>query len=173
MKPEYKRQCIHALGALIVPAIYYLGRLFTAIASVLLLLFFITLAFTKHSAFREYRRKHEFPFKGAIFFYLSTTISLIIFPDNVAAAAIGVLAVSDAISTIIGINYGRHKIVSNPSKSIEGMAGFFVSAFIILLFFVTPLKALIIAFLASDTELLPLNDNITIPFVVGFLMLVL
>jgi dolichol kinase len=82
-----------------------------------------------------------------------------------------VLSIGDSLATIAGHYVGKHALFKK--KTFEGTLTFFVCAFAILIFFVAPTKAVLVALIASATELITppnLDDNITIPFITGLLL---
>jgi diacylglycerol kinase (CTP) len=107
-------------------------------------------------------------------------LTIITFPKPIALIAIYMLAFSDPLSAIIGIRFGKRRIV--PHKSLEGSAAFFISSFIICLFVlglytgglsgVVMLISLLVAFTTSAFEMLPLriDDNLTIPLFSAFML---
>ncbi|MFX1474392.1 MAG: haloacid dehalogenase-like hydrolase [Promethearchaeota archaeon] len=83
----------------------------------------------------------------------------------IAASCVIAFLVGDAFSTIAGLLFGRHKWRINPQKTIEGTLTGFSLAFLVLLFFLSPISALLCAFLAGVIELLPipyLDDNLSV-----------
>lgn len=110
-------------------------------------------------------------------------LTIITFPKPIALVAIYTLAIADPLSAIIGIKYGKRRIV--PHKSLEGSAAFFISTFFITLgvlaiytggvglgvFLVT----LAVAFVSSGFEMLPLklDDNLTIPLFTASILWIL
>jgi dolichol kinase len=60
---------------------------------------------------------------------MGVLLTLISFPKVVALVAIYTLAVADPLSAIIGIKYGKTKIVKG--KSLEGSLAFFTASLII------------------------------------------
>lgn len=110
-------------------------------------------------------------------------LTIITFPKPIALVAIYTLAIADPLSAIIGIKYGKRKVVSH--KSLEGSAAFFLSTIIISLVVlgaysggvsgIVALISLLIAFLASAFEMLPLklDDNLTIPLFTAFMLWIL
>jgi dolichol kinase len=100
-------------------------------------------------------------------------LTIISFPKVIALSAIYTLAIADPLSAIIGIKYGKRRIV--PHKSLEGSAAFFVATFFcILIPFLASyssfdmeilILSLVAAFIVSAFEMLPLrlDDNLTIP----------
>lgn len=194
MELELKRQIIHAMGIFSIVVIYYLGKQLSILLLSLFVIFWISwsqyrvnkkrIKFSrwkiikmideKAEKFVEgYERKTErraLPLKGAIFFYLGALLVVIIFPTNIAMASIAVLALGDSLSTLVGRKFGKHKAPLNEHKTIQGSLAFFTIAFIVLLFFTNPLRALITAVLGMFVEMLPLEDNLTVPLSVGILL---
>ncbi|UUX91919.1 diacylglycerol/polyprenol kinase family protein [Methanoplanus endosymbiosus] len=110
-------------------------------------------------------RDVKVPGKGAIIFFISALLCTVIFSKDYAAIAILVLSVTDGISTIVGTKFGKHRLYGK--KSWEGTAAGLIAGFIVLLPFTTIFIAVIAAIAGSVTELLsPIDDNLTVPFVV-------
>jgi len=192
MELEIKRQTIHALGVFTILLIQIFEKWYGALIMLLISIIFLILGeYRKNKEkykllkikpldefediledeFKTYERKKELPFNGAIMFYLGCFIVTVLFQPYIAIASITVLALSDSLSTLIGHFLGKHKLFINKKKSWEGSIIFFVTTFMILLFFVYPIKALIIAILVTFIEMLPkVDDNLTIPITTGFLI---
>jgi len=122
------------------------------------------------------------PFVGAFWFFFGCGITFVIFPLNIASAACAMLAVGDGLSTIIGTNYGRHKILGK--KSLEGSLAMLIFSLVAGVFFVKPAVAAAGAVVATFFELLPeagffqkhrklglLDDNLLVPLLAGAAML--
>lgn len=190
MNIEIKRQLVHASGIFLIVLISFFGRAVTFLVIVAILFVLTSWALYRinksiikqffrskfiekidtlvESEISNYERSEEFPFKGAIHFYTGSLIALVLFNPIIAAAAIAVLAIADSISTLVGRGFGNHKLPINKNKTFEGSVAFALSSFIILLFFISPLKALIITLVTTFVEALPrIDDNLTIPFSVG------
>lgn len=186
MRPllELKRQAVHAAGILtIVPLLLDRTVGIAVIGS--LLAFFVLWAIWHRTALYKFRalnvldriaaqfvstyeRPAARPLAGAVWWYTGALAAAVVFPVHIAVAAIAVLALADAASTVVGHYFGTHKLPINPSKSWEGSAVFFVTAAAVLLLFVSPLQALLTAFIAMAVEGLPrINDNVSIPLVTG------
>ncbi|MCK4236759.1 MAG: phosphatidate cytidylyltransferase, partial [Candidatus Krumholzibacteria bacterium] len=89
---------------------------------------------------------------------------------EIAMGTIMCLAVGDTVAGIVGKLFGRHKV---KDKSMEGAAANFLVCFLILWFLVpSPLIAFVGAFAGAFIELVPVpvDDNIAIPLVSGFAM---
>jgi dolichol kinase len=113
------------------------------------------------------------PAKGALCFFLGSLLVLIIFRDVVvASAAIIILAFGDSFSTLAGKKIGRHRIIYNREKSVEGSIVGVVFAFAGALLFVPAKLAVLGAVVGMLAESLPLkvDDNISIPLFSGLIM---
>jgi len=131
----------------------------------------------------KFERKEERPFMGAIWFFSAAGVTFLIFPLNIASAAVAILAVGDSLSTMIGIRFGRHKTIG--SKSAEGTLAFLFPSFAAAMFFVAPEQAFWGSMTGAVSEMLlghpffvkkmkgKLNDNVVIPIVAGIVMYVL
>lgn len=125
------------------------------------------------------RAEEELKESSMIPYAMAILLSILTFPKPYALIAIYTLAIADPLSAIIGIRFGKHRIVSH--KTLEGSGAFFVATFFICFFilysgetdffWVTVGTSSLIALLASIFEMLPikLDDNLTIPLVVGFM----
>ncbi len=130
------------------------------------------------------------PFIGAIWFYFSCGLAFLFFPFKVAVITCSILAVADGFSTIIGTNFGRHKLIGR--KSVEGSLVFFITSFLVLLIISSLWNIglwiiLSTSIMATLSELLPelrvlkkakereiIDDNFTIVAITGlFLMFTL
>lgn len=134
-----------------------------------------------------YRAEEKLKESAAIPYVIAVLLTVLIFPKVIAVAAILILAISDPLSAIVGIKWGKNRIV--PDKSLEGSGAFFVSSFIII--FVVfmagthdvgkfSLWALFIfslcsSFLGTVIEMLPLriDDNLIIPLSTSFILWIL
>lgn len=189
---EIRRKIVHASGVFTILLIILFGKW---IGALIILLIALSLLFlgeyrkNRHNlkpikikqldvfedfienGFKEYERPNTLPFKGAIEFYFGCFIATIIFEPFVAIASIAVLGLADSMSTLIGSYFGKHKLFMNRNKSYEGSIAFFATALFVLIFFVNPFKAIIIAILATFVEMLPqIDDNLIIPIAVGIVM---
>lgn len=182
---EVRRQLAHALGIFTVPVIFYFGKFWSLLLLAAIAIFFFILAayklekqkrgknilleelaaienFFEERIYKKFERKESFPMKGAILFYFGAFLTLLFFPEKIAAASISVLAIGDSASTLIGKKFGKHKISGN--KTLEGSLGFFVSAIAVLLFFVSPERAIFAALVSALAEaFLKIDDNISVP----------
>ncbi len=100
---------------------------------------------------------------------LSLLAALLIFPASSAAAATIAFGVLDSVSTIAGLRYGRRRLPNG--KSVEGALAAFAFTAPVLLLFLTPVAAVVVAFVGALAELvLPVNDNLVVPFLLALLV---
>ena len=196
MEIEVKRKAVHTFGVSTVALIYLFGRWYGAL--VMLLVSFAFLFFGEYrrnkekykivkgvkaldefedfveDEFKTYERKNELPFQGVITFYFGCFLVTILFEPYIAIASITVLALADSMSTIVGYFIGKHRLPINKKKSWEGSTAFFITSFLVLYFFIDPVKAITISILATFVEMLPkIEDNMAVPLTTGILMLLL
>jgi diacylglycerol kinase (CTP) len=105
-------------------------------------------------------------------------LTILTFPKLAALIAIYTLALADPLAAIVGITWGRRRLASG--KTLEGSLAFFGATLAVTLLVLsvgTDVPApprvtagLLIALAGAACELLPLriDDNLTIPLVVGF-----
>lgn len=115
-------------------------------------------------------RKDIIPGRGALFFVIGVLTPLFVFPPVLVFLGVLVHSFMDSVSTMVGINFGKHRIYNK--KSVEGsFAGFLISVFILSIFinqfwFLNPWIIIITSLVASVCELLiPINDNLIIPLI--------
>tara|TARA_Y100001960_G_C14636731_1_gene808656 strand:- start:306 stop:893 length:588 start_codon:yes stop_codon:yes gene_type:complete len=100
-------------------------------------------------------------------------ISVLISNKYIVVASMFITAISDSIAAVIGIKYGRIKLINN--KTLEGSLGFFISTIIIISLF-NLLNSVLLLFiyclLITLTELLTISeyDNLTIPLSSGLIL---
>ena len=192
---EVRRKIVHASGILTIFLILWLGK--WNAAWVILLIALTTLLLGEYrknkskykivrsekldefeeaveKVFREHERPNTLPFQGVTEFFIGCFFATILFEPTIAIAAISVLSLADALSTLIGSYYGKHKLHINRNKTYEGSSAFLITSFLVLLFFVNPFKALIVAVFATFAEMLPkIDDNLVIPIIVGIVMTII
>jgi len=111
-------------------------------------------------------------------FAIAVLLTILTVPKIAALVAIYTLAIADPLAAIVGIRFGRRRIAQK--RTIEGSLAFFVATVAIaapVLRWGTGAAQLTaaeasatIGIVAAGCELLPLriDDNLTIPVVVGF-----
>jgi phytol kinase len=113
----------------------------------------------------------KFPLKGAIFFIVGATIVLLLFPRDIALAAILVLTFGDSVSSLAGFFGAKYHI--NPFRRWKSIFGTFcgmVVAFLFALIVIDPLSAAVGAFFGMAAEALSIklgetdaDDNFVVP----------
>ena len=117
---------------------------------------------------------------GMIPYAIAILLAIITFPKEAALIAIYTLALADPISAIVGIKFGRRHIV--PDKTVEGSFAFFAVTLLVAAGVLTRGTdashwavfgaSAMIAVPSALFEMLPLrlDDNLTIPIFVGFIV---
>ncbi|MDI9624311.1 MAG: phosphatidate cytidylyltransferase [Methanothermobacter sp.] len=178
-KREILRQAIHATGIIFVIIQPWIG-----VKNLILL---GILAAFMGEIIRQYDLRHSIPLfswllrtcrrdtneRGFIYYFIGLALTYAFFGSNIpiANAAIIILTIGDAASTLIGKLYGKHPLPYKPNKTFEGSIAFIFIGFIGALTQVNPTIALMGAFIGSLVEAYtPIEDNITIPLLVGISM---
>ena len=203
MKSEAMRQLVHMSGLLFILLAQFMDKAMAGLLFTLIALFF--LVYSEHvsrceknhrtllskiecrirdMAFWLERKDSRKPFTGAFWFYMGIGLAFLLFPLKAASAAGAMLAVSDSLSTIIGVRFGRHNLIGK--KTYEGTGAFFISAILVCLLFFSPAISLLAAMVATLAELLPearlfshsklkmaASDNLLIPLMTGLSLTVL
>lgn len=125
-----------------------------------------------------FRAEEEFKESAMTPYAIAILLTLLTFPKTIALIAIYTLAIADPLSALVGITWGRRRVV--PNKSVEGSLAFLTATAVIAgvalrmttLVATGPLVgvALVIGLAGAIFEMLPLrlDDNLTIPLFVGF-----
>ncbi|MGB2868834.1 MAG: diacylglycerol/polyprenol kinase family protein [Bacteroidota bacterium] len=188
---ELVRKAIH-LTSLSIPVIYY----FISRSNALWLLVPVTAAFVIVDVARYYfppvtewfyswfgwllRRREQDSTKkrlnGATNVLISACLCVLLFPKIITVTAFAILIISDSTSALIGRRFGKHRFFD---KSLEGSIAFFISAIVVVLLApkVTshPLEYVIGVVAAAfgavvESLSIKIDDNISIPLVVGLVM---
>ncbi len=113
---------------------------------------------------KRVEREHEkhLPGKGALMFFLGTLVLMLLFQDKtIVLGALCVAVYGDAASTIFGLRLGKHYLVDK--KTLEGTLGGILASVVFLVILFEWWVALIATIVGMLAELLPLDDNFTIP----------
>jgi dolichol kinase len=125
-----------------------------------------------------FRAEEQFKESAMTPYVIAILLTLLTFPKTIALIAIYTLAIADPASALVGITWGRRRIV--PGKSVEGSLAFFAATAVVTIVVLRlttivaagPLAvaALAIGLAGAVFEMLPLrlDDNLTIPLFVGF-----
>jgi dolichol kinase len=125
--------------------------------------------------FGEMIREHErLSLLGSTYLLLAALLSIELFPQPIAATAIGFTVIGDAFGALVGRAWGRHKVFN---KSLEGGLGCLVAclawaAFVVGVGGVSAPVAIAGAVVATVVEMLPipLDDNLGITLAAGYTM---
>jgi phytol kinase len=127
--------------------------------------------------FERARDMKFFPGRGAFFFVLGSLLALLFFERQIALAGIAIMAVGDAVTTIIGIYFGRFKNPFNPEKHLEGtMLAIIISTLAAFTFvdfhmaFFGAVAGIFVESLAIKFVDRVIDDNLLIPIVAGLVM---
>ncbi len=130
----------------------------------------------------KFERKDErkrFPGKGALSLVAGALVAVLLFPKNVALAAIMVLALGDSFSHIVGRFFGRTKQPFSV-KLVEGTIAGIVFGFLGAVLFVGTIEALAAAAAAMTIEAVEIrlgktvvNDNLLVPLVAGVVIILI
>jgi len=189
---EIRRKSIH-LCSISIPLLYCITNKSTII--ILGIIFFLIMSLFEYSRFSNGKihiitqsifhflrfdinkliRPHESSnLTGASYLCIATLIILFFYPKNIFIMAFSILAISDSLAALIGIRFGKIKLVGN--KTLEGAVTFFISA--VLVSYVVCIVSkidisiwiiIISCFATSVAELMAkkinVDDNLLIPLV--------
>lgn len=131
--------------------------------------------------FRVYKRKERGNISSITNFLVGVFLTFLLFKENVAAASLGFLVFGDMMAKIVGINYGKTKILRfKNDKTLEGFLGFLSASFSVSYFLwlskTLPIWLSIVGVLtASMVEVFPISvdSNISVPILSGATMYLL
>ena len=181
-KDEFKRKIVHFASSIIGLSIIYFDREIIFPILVVSAIIFPILDYLRinnkqisnfyNSYFHSITRSFESnKLTGASFVFWGALITFLLFEPKIAGIALIVMSIADANAAIIGVGYGKTKLLN---KSLEGSFAFYITTFFILYIFSIPLtSALLLSLIAMITELIEipkLNDNISIPLSVSFFL---
>ncbi len=117
----------------------------------------------------------SFPARGAFFYLLGIFVVVEFFNKNIASASILILSLGDPMAHIIGVSYGRKRLLINKRKLLEGtLAGIFVGTLAASFFVSVPIAFFgsVFGMMAEAIELkyLELDDNLSIPIAAALIM---
>ena len=179
---EFKRKLIHFASSIIGLTILYIDPNIVLPILIIASILFPLLDYLRihnkfvsnfyNSYFYSITRSFEsHKLTGASFVFWGALITYIVFEPKVAGIALIVMSLADAMAAIIGVGFGKTKLLN---KSLEGSFAFFMTTLAILFIFKIPLfVALLISIIATITELIvipKINDNISIPVMVALLL---
>ncbi len=185
MKAEARRQFIHfVFGSMIIALVALKGVQLSL--QILMVLFLAGLAVSYAikkglkipglmSVLKRVERDYEkhLPGKGALLFFAGAIMAMVLFGQNqnIVLGALGVAVFGDAASTIVGITVGKHRLVGK--KTLEGTIGGILASFFFLSFLFQWQIALAASLFGMLAELIPIDDNFTIPLATGAVLTIL
>ncbi|MGD9486916.1 MAG: diacylglycerol/polyprenol kinase family protein [Calditrichaceae bacterium] len=107
---------------------------------------------------------------GATWLFTGITLTIALFPKEVAIPAILIVTLADPVAALTGKTFGSRRILN---KTVEGSVGFFLTALLILLIYHSyNWMAPVTAFILTLVELFPLglNDNLALPMITAILL---
>ena len=192
LKKEFYRKSIHLSSLWIPLVIYFMHPGFSVSLFALLLLGDVVLEYANYKKYpwarqifgalfaKTLRNKEtvhaRFQATGSMYVLAAAILCTILFSRPVAVIALSVMLVSDTAAALFGKAYGSRKLYKN--KSLEGTTAFFMSALLVnmVLSPIFPFNvASVIACLAATfaemfEDKLDIDDNFSIPLVVGALL---
>ena len=183
---RFSRQIIHAILGIMLSLLIYL-ELFPNIIIIPVILLGLALTFICLKTrvpviswlLEKLERKQDlekFPGKGVVNYFVGALFVANLFPKDIAAASIMILALGDPISNIIGRYYGRtkHNLKYSKQKYVEGTIFAIFAAFTGAVLFIKPLEAILASIIAMIIEAVEIkirhisvDDNLIIPLISG------
>ena len=133
------------------------------------------------AAFGPLMREHERDgFAGTTYLLLGTFVILLVFPKTIVSLTLLFLAVADPLASLIGIRFGKDKLIG--SKSLQGtMAAFIACTAISAAYFAATgamterilMVSLLAGLVGAVSELIPLgklDDNFSFPLLASSLL---
>lgn len=159
---------VHGAGVSIVQTVLGVLLVLAALASLVFFFGYSVPWVQRVVDFARRQSEHAFPLIAPILWAIGVLFALLLFSDPwVLTVGLIPLAVGDSISTLVGKKFGRTKLVLN--KTLEGTTAFFVSTFVVLALVLPVGSALAIALASAGIEIVPVNDNLTLPVAGVFL----
>jgi dolichol kinase len=183
---EIRRKGVHLVLGLLVATMVFYGYLDVYIIGVSTIIVFLILSMSWHFKFRltewifrNFERSEErkrFPGKGALFYLLGIELSLLLFPDDIALAAIVILAIGDSIPNIVGMYFKKVRHPFSNKKFLEGTIIGIVLGALAAHIFVIWYEALLASIIAIFVEGIDLkfhdkiDDNLTVPLIASLVI---
>lgn len=113
------------------------------------------------------RPGEEHRLTGATYYVLACWVTIFLFEQTIAVAALLILACGDTAASVVGQAVGGYRI--GRGKTVAGTVAVLVTACLVMLPFFPFTLSAVVAVIAAVTECLPLpvDDNVSIPLVTG------
>lgn len=174
---EIRRKVFHLTSILLVIFYYTLGKDNTLNLLTFFLLSFLIVEYFRVErilkipiVWRLYRPKEKTALSGPVNFLIGSIITIGVFSQEVASAAILMTTIGDTAAALIGTIYGKRWIKGLPERAWEGVfAEFFVDFIIAYIFLSNLIGAILMAMVATvvETHIYKLDDNLYIPLFSG------
>lgn len=195
LKKELYRKSIH-LSSLWIPLFIYLVH--PGVSIVFFSLLFAGNAIIEYGNYKKYpwarrtfgslffrmlRNKEtthgKFQVSGSLYVLLAAIACTLLFPQPVAVISLSVMLISDTSAALFGKAYGTRKLYKN--KSLEGTVAFFLSALIVNMLcepiyhftYAGVIACAVASFAEMFEDKLEVDDNLSIPLVVGTVLVIL
>lgn len=186
-KFELRRQIAHMLTGITIVILLKYNYLDATILFIIWMLGGITVLIARkhkipgvYQVLKFFERPKDinyFPGKGSFFLVLGSLLTLVIFPKDIAMAAIMIMSIGDAVTTVIGTYFGRIPNPLNPVKHLEGTVLSIILSTIAAFTFVNFEKAFLGSVAGMLFESLTvrflgriIDDNLLIPLVAALAM---
>jgi glycerol-3-phosphate acyltransferase PlsY len=127
---------------------------------------------SRHELRRLFKKKELKRFSSMTSFIVAIFIVFLVFPDWIPYLALGFITIGDMFSKIIGLKFGRHRLVGE--RTLEGSLGFlsgcFMTGWVLHLLLPIPVYVLLAgAVFATAVEVfsMDLDDNFTVGILTG------
>ncbi len=171
---EIKRQIFHLVAiSLWIPLILYLPSPIVLVLMIFVVLTNFAVVMKKEPFVKifwplieklEREENLERPSIQALLGNIGILISFLLL-GKLAVVSVVILAVGDALSTLVGRTIGKNPIFYNSKKTWEGSLAFFLGSFFALWIFLDFKVALLFSLVCAFVESLPLpvDDNLSVP----------
>lgn len=129
------------------------------------------------------RKSEQSSFSGLPFYALGVSLSIFLYSNEIAIISILFLIFADPIASIVGVHYGKDRLL--PNKTLQGTIAAFVTCFIVAFSYIlfaglsSPniimfcFFSAIVGALSEMISAFNIDDNLTIPVVSGAFMSIL
>ncbi len=123
------------------------------------------------------RRSEKFSFSGLPFYALGVSLSIFLYEKEIAVLSILFLVLADPIASVVGVYYGKDRLL--PNKTLQGTVAAFTTCLAVAIIYLTAIQvhspniilfAFFGAIIGALSELLSafnIDDNLTIPVISG------
>ena len=187
---EIRRKVAHLVGGVMLAGLIFYNIVNALILAIITLIMGVLFLLVKKRRipimewlldnFERREDRKQFPGKGSMYFLLGSVIVLILFPTDIAIAAILILAIGDSIPNIVGMYYKKVRHPFSNKRFLEGSLVGFLLSFLAVINFVIWYEALIGTSIALFLEALDIeigkwkfDDNILIPLSAGLTIFIL